>query len=135
MIEEWIDEVKKPTPILVVDDNETDRKLFGMLSEPFHRELMEAGTGNQAIELLKSREFKIVILDIRMPDMNGIEVYRWIQGNVKPLPKVVFFTGHAMSAVKEINAIGPAIIVEKPLENQRKFISEMLEQYGVPKKP
>ena len=66
--------VAEPGSILVVDDIDTNRDLLSRrLSQSGHR-VTEAAGGIEALELLRSRDFDLVLLDLMMPDLNGFEV-------------------------------------------------------------
>jgi two-component system KDP operon response regulator KdpE len=51
----------------------------------------EAGSGEQALEILRSGEYDVVLLDVEMPGIGGIETCREIQ-NIRPRPAVVMLT-------------------------------------------
>ena len=67
--------------VLVVDDNDASRyvKTKTVLRAGF--DFVEAATGSRALELIRSRPVDIVLLDINLPDMSGIEVCRHIKGD------------------------------------------------------
>ncbi|MEN6440439.1 MAG: response regulator [Syntrophobacter sp.] len=53
-----------------------------------------AGSGEEALEVLKTQSFDVVILDVRMPGMDGIETLKEIKRK-SPLTEVIMLTGHA----------------------------------------
>lgn len=66
-------------PILVVDDDEIVRELLRtMLSEAGY-EVLTAGNGCEAVEILKSRRLHLVMTDWMMPEMDGLSLCRWIR--------------------------------------------------------
>jgi len=81
--------------VLVVDDEEDFvETLVNRLNK---RKVPTTGvlSGEEAIELMKKREFDVVILDIKMPGgMDGIETLREIK-KIQPLAEVLLLTGHA----------------------------------------
>lgn len=60
--------------VLIVDDNETNRRLLSALLESFGMTCDEADSGRAALEMLTARTFDAVLLDLHMPGMSGLEV-------------------------------------------------------------
>lgn len=80
--------------ILLVDDTEEVRSAVAALLGSYGFEVEQAEDGIVALEMLKSQTFKIVVTDIEMPNMNGIELLRRIRA-VFPLLPVFVFSGSA----------------------------------------
>lgn len=82
------------TRILLVDDEadfvETMTKRFRIRKLPVET----AGSGPEALAKLAEQEFDVVILDVRMPGMDGLETLRQIRAK-HPLTEVIMLTGHA----------------------------------------
>lgn len=72
----------KPT-VLVVDDQSSNLVAFEALLEDFDIELLEASSGQQALELLEEHDVALVLLDVQMPGMDGYEVARFMQEGSK----------------------------------------------------
>ena len=88
--------------LLVVDDIEDNRfALTRRLARLGYLNVMTAVDGRQALELLKSKPFDLVLLDIMMPNMNGYEVLAAIKasGNLRHIPVIM------ISAVDEIDSV------------------------------
>ncbi|MCI0438172.1 MAG: response regulator [Chloroflexi bacterium] len=100
--------------VLVVDDEELMIQLLQQILEDGGYQVVTASNGRQAIELLKSRRFDVVISDIMMPQVNGVEV---LQQAIKQDPDcpVIMITGYPSveTAVKLIN-LGAADYIVKP---------------------
>jgi PAS domain S-box-containing protein len=79
--------------LLLVNDNPSQRTTVRKLLEPIPIEVIEAGSGYEALELLEPGEFTIVLLDTEMPGLNGFETARRIRelSHLKSLP-IVFVT-------------------------------------------
>lgn len=75
--------------VMLVDDQELLRAGFRMVlgAQPDIEVVAEAGDGVQAVELLRSVEVDVVLMDVRMPRMDGVEAIRHIHG-----PKVLILT-------------------------------------------
>ncbi|MFC1949475.1 MEDS domain-containing protein [Chloroflexota bacterium] len=84
--------------ILVVDDDPTVQEFItAVLTEEGH-EVEIVDNGNDAMEKLSDEEYDVILLDIKLPGMSGIEIYEQLQISSKSLTgKVIFITGDVMS--------------------------------------
>jgi len=78
--------------ILVVDDEAPVRELFTDLFKKEDCQSIACATGEDALEILKKETFDVVLLDIKLPGMSGLEVLKNIRDTHKSLP-VVMITG------------------------------------------
>ena len=80
--------------ILIVDDEEDFRDT--LVNRLIKREIDASGaeSGEKALELVRKFDYDVIILDIRMPGMDGIETLRQVK-SIKPLVEVILLTGHA----------------------------------------
>jgi phosphoserine phosphatase RsbU/P len=88
--------------LLVVDDNEDNRyTLTRRLTREGYNNLATATTGREALDLLQSKSFDLVLLDIMMPDMNGYEVLERMKagGQLRDIPVIM------ISALSEIDSV------------------------------
>ncbi len=78
--------------VLVVDDEPMNHKLIAhmMKDEPMF-EIVSAGSGAEALELLEQRAFDLILLDVKMPEMDGLETLQHIREKYRT--PVVFMTG------------------------------------------
>ncbi len=84
--------------ILIVDDVPRNIQVIGSMLKQEHYELEFATSGKEAFEWLASRHFDLVLLDIMMPEMDGIEICRKIKANpVTADISVIFLTARADS--------------------------------------
>ncbi len=83
--------------ILVVDDDTIVQEfLTKVLGEEGH-EVESVGNGDDALKRLGSEDYDVILLDIKLPGMSGIEIYKQLQKSSKPLAsKVIFITGDVM---------------------------------------
>src|SRR5436190_8268857 len=69
------------TAILNVDDNEAARYAKTRVLRQAGYQLLEAGTGKEALDLVRTRQPDLVLLDVRLPDIDGLEVCRRIRAD------------------------------------------------------
>ncbi len=111
------------TKILVIDDEEGIRLLISSILEKEGYEISLAEDGYKAVELFRKEVFDLVITDIRMPGMDGIEVLKRLK-EIDPDAVVIILTGHgtldtAIAAIKE----SAYDFVTKPLDKIQKLAS------------
>lgn len=80
--------------VLLVDDEEDFRTTLAGRLRKRNIDISDAGSGEEALELLKKKSFDVAIVDIKMPGMDGIETLRHIK-KFDPLIEVILLTGHA----------------------------------------
>jgi len=102
--------------ILLVDDEEGIRKVVGLAIRDMGHETSVAASGAQALEVFARERPAIVITDLRMPGMDGLELLRRIK-SLSPDTEVIIITGHgdmemAVGGLK----LGAADFIQKPLD-------------------
>ncbi|MFH1764308.1 MAG: response regulator [Gemmatimonadota bacterium] len=102
--------------VLIVDDEE---ELVSALAERLNlRGFAARGvtTGAEALSVLEGREFDVVLLDVKMPGLGGIEVIRRIKG-LRPELEVILLTGHgSVKSIEEGMALGAFDYLMKPVK-------------------
>lgn len=115
--------------ILVVEDNETNMYLITFILRNKEYEAIEAKSGEESIEVSKEEKPDLIIMDIQLPGIDGLEATRRIRESedVGKTP-IVALTSYAMVGDREkaLNA-GCTGYIEKPI-NPETFISE-IERY------
>ena len=109
--------------ILIVDDEESIRKsLVGALTDEGY-EVFDAEDGKKALELTETTRPHLILLDIWMPQMDGMEVLRILKRDFPEVP-VIMISGHGTieTAVKAAK-LGAYDFVEKPLSLEKIIIS------------
>ena len=109
--------------ILVIDDERSIRNTLKDILEFEKYKVELAEDGYQAIELLKTSDFDVILCDIKMPGMDGIEALQKIE-EIKPDTPVVMISGHGNidTAVESIKK-GAFDYIEKPLDLNRLLIT------------
>lgn len=80
--------------VLVVDDEEDFLETIVKRLRDRNLEVSGATSGEAALALMDAQDFDVVILDVRMPGMDGIEALKEMKKR-KPLTEVIMLTGHA----------------------------------------
>lgn len=84
-----------PTPrILIVDDEERFRITLGKLVADRDMDVVTVGSGMEALEEVKHKLYDVIILDIKMPGLSGIETLSEVK-KINPGIEVILLTGHA----------------------------------------
>jgi DNA-binding NtrC family response regulator len=101
--------------ILIVDDDNTVRTEISDVLEHEGYEVAEACDGAEAVELLESRHFDLVITDFAMRRMNGLALIERLNSRV-PKPPVILISGYASTATGKALVKGRAEFLRKPFE-------------------
>ncbi len=111
--------------ILVVDDEKNIRRTLQMVLGGAGFDTLEAGSAEEGLSLLDTREVDLIILDLKLPNMNGLEALSIIRNKpeIARLP-VIVISGHA-SVAEAVEAVqmGATDFFEKPLDRDRVLIS------------
>ncbi|MGA9349291.1 MAG: diguanylate cyclase [Anaerolineae bacterium] len=113
---ERLEEMDEKERILIVDDNESMCRSLRLVLEKKGYETETASTGREAIEKVQGRFFNLALLDIRLPDMEGIELLAPLK-ETHPDMAVILVTGHASlkTAMQALNN-GASGYITKPLD-------------------
>lgn len=107
--------------ILLVDDDDSLRRVLSFKLTQRGYILETAADGNQAIERLRSSDFDLLITDIRMPGINGIELLNRLQ-TICPEIGTIVITAHGSDNLKEeAHRLGVVVYLTKPFEDKEMF--------------
>jgi len=116
--------------ILVIDDEEFILQLAQEILPRANYEIETVSDGNKGLELLETEKFDLLLTDIRMPDISGLDVIRHVRARNKEMP-IVIITGHG-TLDTAINAmrLGAQGFLLKPFtpEELRSAVAEALEK-------
>ncbi|NLI23329.1 MAG: response regulator [Bacteroidales bacterium] len=117
-----------PPRILVVDDLVMNRILLREILTELHYDFVLAENGKKAIECLESEPVDVILMDIEMPVMNGIETTRHIRSNLPPpasnVPIVALTAHNPRIFFEDFRDVGFDAILTKPysIEKLREII-------------
>jgi DNA-binding NtrC family response regulator len=99
--------------VLIVDDDENIRRTMQTIFENEGYIVDLATTGNEAIELTQERTYNIALLDIRLPDIEGVELLNLIKDNV-PKTRKIMVTGYPsmQNAISSLNKNADAYLIK-----------------------
>jgi CheY-like chemotaxis protein len=116
------EKIQQGKRILVVEDHPESLELLQMMLEEEGYQVQSAETGRNAIEAVTSPPTDetpdpptdLILLDLRLPDMNGVDVVRVLQENLSEVPPVVFISAEPPQALKEAARSVGATFLRKP---------------------
>jgi CheY-like chemotaxis protein len=115
--------------ILLAEDNLINQKLAIRILEKLGYKADKVNNGLEVIEILKTNNYDLILMDIQMPEMDGIEATKYILKNFKNPPKIIAMTANAMKEDREscLNA-GMDDYISKPISIQT--IKNLLDKYN-----
>jgi two-component system chemotaxis response regulator CheY len=105
--------------ILIVEDSATTRALIRAVIEDMGDfNIVEAGSGFEALKLLPTQEFNLVLTDVNMPDINGLELIHFIKSNPRysHIPLIIVSTERSEEDKKRGIALGAMSYITKPFK-------------------
>jgi signal transduction histidine kinase/CheY-like chemotaxis protein len=108
--------------ILIVDDNATNRVVAQALCEMFGCTSETAEDGVEALEAVQERRFDLILMDIKMPRMDGVQAtqaIRALTGPARDIPIVALTANADPDDARKYLTIGMAAVVEKPIKPER----------------
>ena len=121
-----------PLHILLAEDNTVNQKLALRLLERMGYRADVAGNGLEVLEALQRQHYDVILMDVQMPEMDGLETTRAIHsdGATKHHPRIVAMTANAMQGDREeCLAAGMDDYITKPI--QVKVLHAVLERVGL----
>ena len=119
--------------ILVVEDQEDNRQILRDLLGSVGYDMIEAGDGLAALAAVKARRPDLILMDIQLPEVSGLEVTKWIKedDDLKSIP-IIAVTAFAMKGDEEkIREGGCEAYLSKPI-SVGKFIETIRHFLGNP---
>ena len=82
---------------LLVEDNVVNQKIFNMMLEEMGCKVTIADNGQKALEIMKSKKFHVIFMDIQMPVLDGISTMHQLRKTYKKLPPIIALSANAMT--------------------------------------
>ncbi len=103
--------------VLIVEDNELNMKLFHDLLEAHGYQTIETKNGNEVLDLARREKPDLILMDIQLPEVSGLDVTRWLKADeeLKKIP-VIAVTAFAMKGDEQkIREGGCEDYISKPI--------------------
>jgi two-component system, sensor histidine kinase and response regulator len=127
---------RRPMQVLLVEDNVVNQKLAMLLLQRRGHSVTLAGNGREALNVLETRQFDVCLMDIQMPELNGLETTAAIRAREKGasyrLP-IIAMTAHAIKGDREICLrAGMDAYLAKPVRADEMFqaIEDLIRDVG-----
>ena len=105
--------------ILVVDDQFSDRETLKQILEDKGYRVATARDGAEAIDMVKSRHYDIIFLEVRLPDMDGVETFEQVK-KIDSRATVIMMTGYTEdNLVKRAISAGAYTCLHKPFDMEK----------------
>jgi excisionase family DNA binding protein len=122
-LDHWLEENKAAAHktdkrlALVVEDHKDSRDIFALVIKKAGFQVEEASDGTSALALFKSQNYDFILVDLILPNMNGLELIKEIK-KIRPDQKVAVITAYA-SAENTIEALNLGVFryIQKPVSN------------------
>ena len=108
--------MSKSLSILVVDDNPSMTSILADILEVKGFEVHAAYCGAEALEILRDHPVDILLTDVRMPDMNGVELYRAIRKIYPNLNTILMTAYSADDIIQQGMKEGIQTVLSKPVD-------------------
>lgn len=106
-----------PKTVLIVEDNDLNMKLFSDLLEAHGYATLKTASGVEAMEIARTNRPDLILMDIQLPEVSGLEVTKWLKqdAELKAIP-VIAVTAFAMKGDEErIREGGCEAYLSKPI--------------------
>ena len=108
--------------VLIVDDEEGILESLRLILQPEY-ELTLARDGQDALAKLDKQTFELVLLDVKMPKADGIEVLRWIRSHRGALPVLMLTAYQSVEVAKEAVKLGATDYLPKPFDRNHVVVT------------
>lgn len=114
--------------ILVAEDNEMNQKLFKHIFDEWKLSYTFVNNGKEAVEILRNEKFRLVLMDIQMPLMDGYTAAQLIRSELQSAIPIIAMTAHAMQGEREkCLSYGMNDYISKPVNEQKLY--EIIKHY------
>lgn len=116
--------------VLIVDDVESLRKSITRYLKLEGFNTLSASTAFDALKIIRTQKIHFVLSDIRMPELDGVELAREIRKIDPSIPVVVLMTGHSKYSKEDVLKSGAQDMISKPFDMD--YISQLIRDSVTP---
>ena len=118
--EQQLNSQSEVSQILVVDDSLSNRKALSLMIEPLGYEVLTAVDGSDALQKLEDNSIQLVITDLEMPNMNGLEMVEFMRSEptMQHLPIIMVTSRSTVKHRKLARQAGVDAYLTKPVDNE-----------------
>jgi len=116
--------------ILIVDDEQIIRNVLERILSSSGFQTQSAENGKAALKLLETNNFDLILLDILMPEMNGIEFLHTLKQNNYDANVIVISACHEDEIVTQTKTLGAKGFIKKPFNNINLVLSAVKNVLG-----
>lgn len=119
--------------ILIVDDEQSYRQLLSLVFEEQGNSIRTAMNGRQALELLQAEPSDVIISDVKMPDMDGIEMLRAVRETLPDVGVILMTAFASVETAREAFKLGADDFIQKPfdVEELKLIVRKTLEKQAL----
>ncbi|WP_171594676.1 GAF domain-containing hybrid sensor histidine kinase/response regulator [Marinifilum caeruleilacunae] len=112
--------------ILVIEDDDVTRQLIKSILTPTNVQIEEADTGKEAVELISTKKYDCIVLDLGLPDITGNQLLETLSKNNIKIPNTIIYTGKELSREehRELSKYTNSIIL-KGLKSDERLMDEV----------
>lgn len=111
--------ILKNKKVLLVEDNEMNRLVANAVLEPTGVIVTEAANGMEAVEALQKQQFDLILMDVQMPVMDGLEATTKIRGGINKTIPIIALTANAIKGESDrCRAAGMNDFISKPFQEE-----------------
>lgn len=118
--------------ILIVDDFENTRWVIANSLRSFDFDILQASNGREALKFFNGRPIDLLITDLNMPEMDGIELVKQVRDNTRYsfIPIIMLSTERSMEKIKNAEEAKITVWVKKPFDQKVfvKIVSKCINQ-------
>src|SRR5690606_8025382 len=126
----------RPMHVLAVDDNTANLKLLSVLLDELGAIPQLASSGRQALDLCNRQRFDLILMDIQMPELNGLQVTQLLRGggSANRSSRIVAVTAHLLpEEQRQLLAAGFDLCLTKPITEEQ--LAGLLQHSDPPPSP
>ncbi len=105
--------------VLIIDDNEQITKMISSFLDMSNHDCTVVNDGKEGLELIKTKQYDSIVLDLAMPEFDGYEILSTLQSeDPSQLPKIIILTASTVpiETVRKFKELGVSSCLQKPVD-------------------